>query len=119
MVTPNIAAFYACGTLEQEVNHICQKAAAFRLVSYPGQHNITNISLVSQEKIILPPLHIKLRLFKQFVKAFNKKSPVFQFLQKVFPNMSETKIKEGVFVGRQIRKLILNKEFDQILHRNE
>ena len=28
-------------------------------------------------------------------------------------------IKEGVFVGPQIRKLILNKEFDKILHGNE
>ena len=89
------------------------------MVSQPGQHNIANISLVPQEKIILPPLHIKLGLFKEFVKAFNKESPVFQFLQKVFPNLSEAKIKEGVFVGPQIRKLILNKEFDKILHGNE
>ena len=99
--------------------HYVRKQWPPRLVSHPGQHNIANISLVPQEKIILPPLHIKLGLFKQFVKAFNKESPVFQFLQKVFPHLSEAKIKEGVFVGPQIRKLILNKEFDKILHGNE
>ena len=78
--------------------HYVRKQWPPRLVSHPGQHNIGNISLVPQEKIILPPLHIKLGLFKQFVKAFNKESPMFQFLQKVFPNLSEAKIKEGVFV---------------------
>ena len=75
--------------------------------------------MVPQEKIILPPLHIKLGLFKQFVKAFNKESPVFQFLQKNFPKLSEAKIKKGVFVGPQIRKLVLNDQFDEILHGNE
>ena len=99
--------------------HYVRKQWPPRLVSHPGQHNIANISLVPQEKIILPPLHIKLGLFKQFVKAFNKESPVFQFLQKIFPHLSEAKIKEGVFVGPQIRKLILNNEFDKILHGNE
>ena len=99
--------------------HYVRKQWPPRLVSHPGQHNIANISLVPQEKIILPPLHIKLGLFKQFVKAFNKELPVFQILQKVFPNLSEAKIKEGVFFGPQIRKLILNKEFDKILHGNE
>ena len=90
-----------------------------RLLPTPGQHNIANMALVPQEKIILLPLHIKLGLFKQFVKAFNKESPVFQFLQKNFPKLSEAKIKEGVFVGPQIRKLVLNDQFDKILHGNE
>ena len=85
----------------------------------PGQHNTANISLVVQEKILLPPLHIKLGQFKQFVKAFNKESPVFQFLQKVLPNLTTAKTKDGVFVGPQIRKLILNTEFDKTLNGNE
>ena len=64
----------------------------------PGQHNVIALPLVPQEKIILPPLHIKLGLFKQFVKALNKDSPVFNFLQAAFPNLSKAKIKEVVFV---------------------
>ena len=78
--------------------HYIKKHWPPRLLPTPGQHNIANMALVPREKIILSPLHIKLGLFKQFVKAFNKESPVFQFLQKNFPKLSEAKIKEGVFV---------------------
>ena len=74
---------------------LCQKAVASRLVSHPGQHNIANSSWLHKKKNMLPPLHIKLGLFKQFVKTCNKESPVFQFLQKVFPNLFEVKIKEA------------------------
>ena len=78
------------------------------------------MALVPQEKIILPLLHIELGRFKQFVKAFNKESPTFQFLQRNFPKLFEAKIKEGVFgIGPQIRKLVLNDQFDKILHENE
>ena len=44
---------------------------------------------------------------------------MFQFLQKNFPNLSEPKIKEDIFVGPQIRKLIFNNQFDEILYGNE
>ena len=63
-----------------------------------------------------PPLHIKLGLFKQFVKALNKDSPVFSFLQSTFPSLSNAKIKEGVFIGPQIRKLFRNDELDKMLN---
>ena len=49
--------------------HFVRKQSPPRLVSHPGQNNIASISLVPQEKIILSPLHIKLGLFKQFVKS--------------------------------------------------
>ena len=66
-----------------------------------------------------PPLHIKLGLFKQFVKALNKDSPVFSFLQLTFPSLSNAKIKEGVFIGLQIRKLFRNDEFNKMLKEDE
>jgi hypothetical protein len=37
-----------------------------------GQANIIHEPLISRENIILPPLHIKLGLIKQFVKALDK-----------------------------------------------
>ena len=40
-------------------------------------------------------------------------------MQRSIPNLSDAEIKEGIFVGLQIRKLILNDEFDQILRGNE
>ena len=35
----------------------------------PGSHNVLNSSLIERSKILLPPLHVKLGLAKQFVKA--------------------------------------------------
>ena len=72
--------FMLVGLNSARSEHYVRKQWPPRLVSHPGQHNIANISLVSQEKNILPPFHIKLGLFKQFMKAFNEESPVFQFL---------------------------------------
>ena len=64
-------------------------------------------------------MHIKLGLFKQFVKGLRKDSPAFEFLHECFPKLSDSKIKEGVFVGPQIRKLILNDMFDKTLNETE
>lgn len=35
----------------------------------PGEKNVINTNLVSPEKVLLSPLHIKLGLMKQFVKS--------------------------------------------------
>ena len=75
--------------------------------------------MVPQNKIILPPMHINLGLFKQFVKGLRKDSPAFEFLHKCFPKLSDAKIKEGVFVGPQIQKFILNDMFDKKLNETE
>ena len=37
----------------------------------PGSKNVSNVSLVDREKILLPPLHIRLGMMKQFVKALD------------------------------------------------
>ena len=42
---------------------------------------------------------------KQFVKSLNKVSACLKYIQEKFPYMSAEKVKEGVFVGPQIRKL--------------
>ena len=68
-----------------------------RLETKVGQHTVINVPLVSANKNILRPLHIKLDLFKQFVKALEKDSEVFNFLRTCFPHLSIAKIKEGVF----------------------
>ena len=54
----------------------------------------------------MPPLHIKPGLMKSFVKAMAKHcSNGFDFLSKTFPKLSQAKLKEGFFVGPQIRKV--------------
>jgi hypothetical protein len=67
--------------------------------------------LVDAKKILLPPLHIKLGIMKKFVRALKKIGNCFKYLCKKFPHLSEAKLKEGVFVGPDIRKLIFDEDF--------
>ena len=68
--------------------------------------NILEEPLVDREKILLPPLHIKLGLIKQFVKALDKNGACFQYICNTFPELTSEKLKAGIFDGPQIRKLI-------------
>src|SRR5678815_5871811 len=46
----------------------------------PGDRNIVREPLVQRENIILPPLHIKLVLMKQFVKALDHDGECFGYI---------------------------------------
>jgi len=76
-------------------------------------HNVKNTPLVQSDKILLPPLHIKLGLAKQFVKALTPESKAFQYICLMFPNLSKAKLKVGIFVGPQIRKMLSSKELEE------
>jgi hypothetical protein len=67
----------------------------------------------------LLPLHIKLGLMKNFVKGMDKTGPGFEYVRNKFPNVSDVKIKEGVFIGPQIRELMQDKHFDEDLNETE
>ena len=67
-------------------------------------YNVIRERLVSWEKVLLPHLHIKLGLVKQFVKALDFEE-VLQEIRSMFPRISDAKIKEGIFVGLQISKM--------------
>ena len=43
-----------------------------------GVKNVKNIPLINQKKVLLPPLHIKLGLIKQFVKTLDKNGAAFK-----------------------------------------
>lgn len=62
-----------------------------------GQDSIENIPLVPSSKIILPPLHIKLGLIRNFVRALDVDSAAMMHLKKIFPKLSEAKIDAGRF----------------------
>ena len=85
----------------------------------PGQKSVQHPPLVESEKILLPPLHIKLGLMKNFVKAMDKTRLAFQYIRDKFLRISEAKVKEGVFVGPQIRELLEDSAFDRILKGKE
>ena len=61
--------------------------------------------------MLLPPLHIKLDLIKEFVKKLNPESDLFKHIQKLFLKLSEAKINGGVFVGPQMKRLMKSDSF--------
>ena len=73
-----------------------------------NEANIINEPLVPRGKIIISPLHIKLKLMKQFVKALPVDSCCFNYICNFFPGMNNEKLKAGVFDGPQIRKIMRN-----------
>jgi hypothetical protein len=91
--------------------HWEQKHWTSRISLEPGSKNILRKRLVNPKKILLPPLHVKLCIMKQFVKALPKTGNCFKYLCKKFPLLSGAKIKEGVFVGLDIRKLVFDEDF--------
>ncbi|UYV80797.1 hypothetical protein LAZ67_19001756 [Cordylochernes scorpioides] len=78
--------------------------------------NIANLPLIDSENIYLPPLHIKLGLMKNFVKAMDRNASGFAYLKQKFSSISEAKIKEGIFVGPQIRELQQDGNFQNSLN---
>ena len=77
----------------------------------PGMYNVIGEPLVSREKVLLPPFHIKLGLVKQFVKALDFEK-VFQEICLMFPRLPDAKIKGGIFVGPQISTLLKSESFE-------
>ena len=91
--------------------HWSQKDWPVREHLQVGEKNIINEALVSQDKIIFPPLHIKLGLMKQFVKALSKEGERFRYFRSSFVGLSEEKLKAGIFDGPQTRQLINDDDF--------
>jgi len=49
-------------------------------------------ALAEWHKILLPPLHIKLGLMKNFVKAMDRTGLAFKYVAEKFPRLSEAKV---------------------------
>jgi len=56
---------------------------------------------------------------KNFVKGMDNTGHWFEYLRNKFPNVSDANIKEGIFIGPQIRKLMQDKEIDEDLNETE
>ena len=85
----------------------------------PGEKNIQAQPLVERSKIIFPPLHIKLEVMKQFVKALNKEGAYFKYICGEFPGLTIEKLKAGIFNEPQIRKLMNDHEFPSSMSKEE
>ena len=79
-----------------------------------GENNVINEPLVDRDSILLPPLHIKLGLMKQFFKALDKNGDCFRYIRSRFPGTSYEKVRAEIFDGPQIRTLIRDPAF--VLH---
>jgi hypothetical protein len=91
--------------------HYKQREWPRRTELVPGSHNVKAIPLVPRQKVLLPPLHIKLGLMKLFVNALCKEGAAFKYLVQKFTHISDAKLKAGVFVGPDIRELMKDDEF--------
>ena len=73
--------------------HYHQKIWPRRIEFTVGKNNVKWSPLVDSKKVLLPPLYIKLGLINQFVNALDKDAAAFQYLQSLFPKLSEAKVK--------------------------
>jgi hypothetical protein len=73
--------------------------------SFPGEKWVRKLLLFDKDNILLPPLHIKLGLMKNFINTMNKHGEGFEYLRKKFLKLSDAKLKEGIFVGQQINDI--------------
>ncbi|GFG30206.1 hypothetical protein Cfor_11131, partial [Coptotermes formosanus] len=78
-------------------------------------HNVIHEALVPREKILLPPLHIKLGLLKQFTKTLDSNSAVLHHIRKMLPHLSDAKEKGGIFTGLQIRVILASRDLEQTM----
>jgi len=85
----------------------------------PGERNVLHCPLVPKEKILFPPLHIKLGLYKNFLKALEQDSAAFKRLYVIFPKLSSAKIQAGVLNGPDIKKLQADTVFGSLLSETE
>ena len=94
--------------------HFKQKDWGSRSTFVPGEHSLKENPLVDMNKVLLPPLHIKFGLMKNFGKA--QKWCCLLTLVYCVPR---SKLKEGIFVGPQIRAVLKDTDFEELLNLKE
>ena len=104
---------------QSSVSSLLKKDWPARKSLEPGIMNVENQPLVEPGKILLPSMHLKLGLMKNFVKAMNQEAAAFTYLREKFPRLNEAKLKGGIFIGPQIQDLIKDEYFDKLLQGDE
>ena len=87
-------------TTRRMIGHLVKR------IRQSGSHSVVADPLVKLHQILLPPIHIKLGLIKNFIKVINKESPAFAFIKQTFPQVSDAKMNAGFFNGLRIRSLM-------------
>ena len=69
-----------------------------------GQNSVENPPIIANDRIISPVLHLKLGIFKQFIK-YLKNEDAYSVLAEIFPRTSSQKVTAGIFTGPQVDKI--------------
>jgi hypothetical protein len=100
----------------------------------PSEISVVRESLIDPTYVLLPPLHIKLGIMTQLIKRIiyrdnpevrkslgleKRKIDILEYLNNFFEKLSIAKIQGGVFNGPDIRKLMANEEFPNLLDSEE
>jgi hypothetical protein len=64
--------------------------------------DVKHTPLLYSEKVLLPTLHIQRGVIKKFLKILDKGNEAFLYLLSKFPNRSDDKVKQEIFVCPQI-----------------
>ena len=86
---------------------------------WPKRTSLMQSSSCSSRENLSAPLHIKMNLMRNFVKGMDNTDHGFQYVRNKFPNTSDAKIKEGIFIGPHIRELMQGKQFNEDLNETE
>ena len=84
-----------------------------------GQENVIEKPIADTVKIILPPLHVRLGLAWNLLKALKKNKSGFCYLEKILPGLSETKLNEDVLNGSHIRAILKDCNFKSTLNKKK
>ena len=119
-----------CGLQPGNIKHCCflcdfdnRDKNRWNKVEWPARNykdangkNMEVFPIIDPTKIILPPLHIKLGCMTQFIKILPKDGRAMKYLMSKFHKLSANRINSGVFNGPQIRKLLNDNNFINILN---
>ena len=98
-------------------SHCAVKVWPPRKNSCVGTYNVKHQPLVDLNDVYLPLLHFKLGLMKNFVKAMDLHGEGFKYLKELFgAEKSDAKLKASIFVGPEIRKLMVDDGFQERLN---
>ena len=81
--------------------------------------NIIHNPLVYRDRILFPPLPMKLGLIKQFSKALDMDGSCFTYFCRAFLGLITEKLKACIIDGHQIRELIRDAEFEDSINEVE
>ena len=76
---------FLCQWNSRDINQFAVTSWPLRTSYVVGYQNVQHEALISLDKICLPLLHVKLGIFKNFLKALDKESQSVKHLHDLFP----------------------------------